>query len=289
MSRKKELVFEKDEIVIGGDLRALIYSYFHEIPVIYSSLHPPLRFDKFDKFLDPTLGVLGFPEGQICTPRQVWERLVFLLGISGLMPINNLENTLRVAENRLTVSTGTKLINFKFNKLVIYEDKGIAGLTRVSEEKRKKNRVVDWINVRSGCRHDHLYLEDDDDFVKEIYFYPTERSDNKKLKDLAAVSYLTDEQLKDFNFSDTMAKFKIKKMMKEAGIRGARNGRDVKNPEKYKYYAVKVEPAEREVWPDVVRYYEPDERFEFRYDTVEELLVQSGKPQGYLSKLCEVI
>jgi len=289
MSRKKELVFEKDEIVIGGDLRALLHSFSYNVPVIYSSLRPPLRFDRFDKFPSECLGPLGFSCAQTCTPRQVWERLVFLLGLSGLMPINNPENTLRVTENQLSVSANSRVIKFNFNKLVIYEDEGIAGLTRVTKEKREKNRVIDWVNVRSGCRHDHTYLEDDDDFVKEIYFYPTERSDNKKLKDLAAVSYLTDEQLRDFDFSDTMAKFKIKKMMKEAGIRGARNGRDVNRPDHYKYYAIKVEPAERQVLRDVVRYYEPDERFEFRYDTVEELLARGSRPKGYLSKLCEVI
>ena len=35
--------------------------------------------------------------------------------------------------------------------------------------------------------------------------------------------------------------------MKEAGIRGTRNGRDQLNPEKYKYYAIKLDSAERQV------------------------------------------
>jgi hypothetical protein len=37
--------------------------------------------------------------------------------------------------------------------------------------------------------------------------------------------------------------------MRKAGIRGARNGRDTKNPERYKYYAVKIETNKREVFP----------------------------------------
>ena len=94
-------------------------------------------------------------------------------------------------------------------------------------------------------------------------------------------------QLRDFDYSDTMAKFKIKDMMKQAGIRGARNGRDQKRPDKYKYYAIKVEPAEREVISRNVRHYEPDERFEFRYDSIEELITNASPPSGYLRKLCE--
>ena len=42
-----------------------------------------------------------------------------------------------------------------------------------------------------------------------------------------------------------MARFKILKMMKAAGMRGERNGRNPKYPERssvpYKYYAVKIE------------------------------------------------
>ncbi len=110
---------------------------------------------------------------------------------------------------------------------------------------------------------------------------------DRNLKDLAAISYLTDEQLADFNYSDTMVKFKVTKMMKEAGIRGARNGRDVNNPERYKYYAVKVEPAERQIITDVVRTFKPDDRFEFCYDTLEDIVSNIKRPEHYLGKLSE--
>ena len=78
-------------------------------------------------------------------------------------------------------------------------------------------------------------------------------------------------------------------MMKKAGIRGARNGRDQLRPERYKYYAIKVEPAERIVYSNDVRYYEQDERFEFCYDSVEEIISNSGAPGGYFRKLSEAL
>ena len=31
-----------------------------------------------------------------------------------------------------------------------------------------QNRVIDWVNVRSGCTPNFLHLQGDDDFVKEI-------------------------------------------------------------------------------------------------------------------------
>ena len=287
MKRKKELIFEKDKIVVGGDIRSLLYAYYHELPVVFSCPNPPFRFDVFSNC---NLELCGLPVDLPCTPRQVWEKLVFLLGLAGLMPVNGLDNNLRVVENTLVVTTGFKTIKFNFNKLVIFEDESIKGLTRISKEEKRPNRVIDWVNVRSGCRHGLDCLENDrESFVEKIYFYPSDRFDNKSLKDLVAVSHLTDDQLEDFEYSDTMAKFKIKKMMTEAGIRGARNGRDVNRPGHYKYYAIKLEPAERQVIRNSVRYYEPDDRFEFRYDTIEDILAMSRFPAGYLGKLCEVI
>jgi hypothetical protein len=130
---------------------------------------------------------------------------------------------------------------------------------------------------------------DGDDFINKVIFYPTQRAENKNFKDLYAESYLTDEQLADFDYSETMARFKILKMMKAAGMRGERNGRNPKYPENssvpYKYYAIKIEPAERVVYSATKRIYEPDPRFEFRYDTIEEALANAKRPKGYLGKL----
>ena len=283
--KKGGLTFEQDEIVVGGCVKALLYASFRELPVVFTRPIPPFRFDLFPA---DNLCKLGFELDETTTTREVWERLMFILGLSGLVLTNGLESSLRVDDRVLIVSAGPRPVKHNFRKLVIFDDRQIKGLPRVTEEKEETNRVIDWVNVRSGCRHDFDRLEDDgSDFVREILFYPSDRSDNKNFKDLAAISYLTNEQLRDFDYSDTMAKFKIKDMMKQAGIRGARNGRDQKRPDKYKYYAIKVEPAEREVISRNVRHYEPDERFEFCYDSIEELVANASPPSGYLRKLCE--
>jgi len=283
--KKGGLTFEQDEIVVGGCVKALLYASFRELPVVFTRPIPPFRFDLFPA---DNLSKLGFELDETTTTREVWERLMFILGLSGLVLTNGLESSLRVDDRVLIVSAGPRPVKHNFRKLVIFDDRQIKGLPRITEEKEETNRVIDWVNVRSGCRHDFDRLEDDgSDFVREILFYPSDRSDNKNFKDLAAISYLTNEQLRDFDYSDTMAKFKIKDMMKQAGIRGARNGRDQKRPDKYKYYAIKVEPAEREVISRNIRHYEPDERFEFRYDSVEELIANASPPSGYLRKLCE--
>ncbi len=285
--KKGGLTFEQDKIVVGGCVKALLYASLRELPVVFSRPAPPFRFDLFPA---NNLSKLGFELDETTTSREVWERLMFLLGLSGLALTSGFESSLRVDGKTLVVSSGSRSIRYNFNKLVIFDDKEIKGLPRIAKEEKASSRVIDWVNVRSGCSHDFHRLEDDgSSFVREIIFYPSERSDNKNWKDLAAVSYLTDEQLNDFDYSDTMARFKIVDMMKKAGIRGARNGRDQLRPGKYKYYAVKVEPAERQVISRNVRYYEPDERFDFCYDSDREnYRNRNAAPRGYISKLCEV-
>ena len=283
MSDLRSHIYDKETIVIGGDLRTLLYAYSNELPVIYANPQRPFQFDEIQH---ENLSILGLEPTRPHKQSELWARVNFFLGLSGLLPMGANATNLRITENQLSITTKySKNVKFNFNRLVVINDNKIFGLPELRKETREKNRVIDWVNVRSGCSHNILHLSSDRDFVREVIFYPTDRSDNRSLKDLVTISYLTDEELDDFNFSDTIVKFKVTKMMKEAGIRGARNGRDVLNPQRYKYYAVKIEPAHRVVEPNTAIYYEKDDRFEFRYDTLEEILDQLKSPSGYLSKL----
>ena len=151
-------------------------------------------------------------------------------------------------------------------------------------------KVIDWVDVKSGMMHGYDYIKTDSDFVKEIYFYPSTRFVGSiDRKDLVSVSYLKKYQLENFENSDTYVKFKILKLMKAAGIRGARNGRDFKNPEKYKYYAVKIEPRKREVQRLQRDIYEDTESIIFDYRSAEDIYVDSKKKSAYNIKLNELI
>ena len=281
-------IYDKDEIVIGGCLPSLLYAFKNNFPVIFANPKPPFRYDKIEKDYD--LSFLGLDPFEMYYQRQVWERLLLLLGLSGNLPLSSNASGMRIVDNLLTVTTNNhRVVKFTFDKLVVFDDEGVTGLPPISGEIKEKNRVIDWVNVRQGAKHQYDEIYGEGDFVNRIIFYPSDRSDNKKLKDLIAISYLSDEQVLDHEYSDTMVKFKVLKMMKLIGIRGTRNGRDVKNPEKYKYYAIKIEPAERVVEPNINRYYEPDERFEFRYDSVFDLLKDPKTPRDYLGKLCGLL
>ena len=262
-------------LVIGGSLNALIYSYKMGMPVLFVRPDAPSRFDYLPG--DTLTGV---------TQRQAWEALMFILNLSGLLLYPNMANRLKVEEHRLIVKTDRSVVTIEFDNLVIFDDFGLDGLPKLTAETKDKNRVVDWINVRSSGRHDINFLYDDSDFVSEVIFYPSDRSDNKNHRDLVAISYLTDDEVLDFDHSSTMVKFKVLEMMKGAGIKGKRNGLDPRDKSKYKYYAIKLEPAKRIVRNLSKRTYEHDERFIFIEDDLGELLsMKDGKHPINLSEI----
>ena len=281
--------YEYDTIVIGGGLNAKVYAYYTKCPCICGNNVAPFRFDMLQKEVVQKL------PGQNKNSLQNWEVLNFILGMSGQLPMGDKVTSLNIRDNIIKATTkDSRLAKFEFNKLVIFDDKDVYGLPLIKEKKVGKSRVLDWFNVRSGMEHDHDLFETQDNFVREVIFYSSDRFGTQKSgrnrKDLVSVSYLEEDQVNDFEYSDTMARFKILKMMKDAGIRGARNGRDVNNPEVYRYYSPKIEATQREIIPDVTNYYEEDPRFEFRYDTPEEIASEFNKePDSYASKLINLL
>tara|TARA_R100000908_G_C3747952_1_gene142963 strand:+ start:434 stop:1198 length:765 start_codon:yes stop_codon:yes gene_type:complete len=231
------------------------------LPVLFVKSDAPSRFDYLPGSALSTIN-----------KRQAWEALMFILNLSGLLLFPNMLNRLKVEDDFLLARTPRGTIKIKFEKLTIFDDFALDGLPRIMSEIKEKNRVIDWLNVRSSGRHDINFIHDDGDFVSEVIFYPSDRSDNKNHKDLVAVSHLTDAEVLDFDYSSTMVKFKVLEMMKKAGIKGKRNGLDPRNKNKYKYYAIKIEPAKRSVVNMSKRTYEYDDRFLFIEDDLTDIL-----------------
>jgi hypothetical protein len=279
-------IYQYDTIAIGGGLNAKMYAYFNKCPCIYGSNASPFRFDLLEK---------GMPLFETKNKLQAFEKISFILGLSGQLPMGDKAASINIRDNILKVTThNSRLAKFTFNKLVIFDDQGVFGLPPIRKQEIGKSRVLDWFDVRSGMEHNHDCFDAKTNFVQKIIFYPSDRFGNQTSgrvrKDLVAISYLDEDQIEDFDYSGTMARFKILQKMKDTGIKGARNGRDMNNPEIYRYYSPKIEATQREVFPNIKNYYEEDERFEFRYDTPEEIIEQfNNAPDSYASKLLNLL
>ena len=218
---------EYDRVVLGGDLQSLKYAHKNTCPVIFFNPNPP-----------------NIIEGG----REEWDALCMSLSLAGLIPFGEKVSRLRIENNKLIVIASNKTYVVAVGQKLIVSNNGdnIEGLP-TPYEKCDKFKVVDWINVYSGMSHDIHVIEDTTDFVKCVFFYPTERLDgyHPDKKDAAAISYMTGAQLKDPDWSDSYVRLKVLKMMQDHGIRG------------------KIEVVKREVQPDEKTIYPKTEFVEF--------------------------
>ena len=286
------------EIVIGGGLSAVLYAYHTDSVLLRSDDEGPPPFDFFESDIDLSAFHITASKFQLhsnsdykvigAPKRNLWERLSFIKSVSGGIPFADKITAIRInRESKLvTISSPGTSTDLAYEKLRIFDDKnlhGVSDLQNISTLcENKKYKVLDWFDVRSGCRHKFDYISTDDDFVREIFFYPSDRMDgNHDLKDLVAVSYLNREQLESIEYSDTYARLKAKAIMKEHGIRGTRNGRDTKNPEKFKYYALRLESAHRDIYEIEKNFYYDTEDIIFDTRTPEQILSQTAATQSY--------
>ena len=216
----------------------------------------PLFFETFDP--KSNLELVGFenktrlittPAGEVeigLEKYKVYRKLSLMMSMAGLLPLSNKAVSMRLVDNNTikVVLDHARSVKFRFENLVVFQK------ALLEPKDPPKYMVLDWMNVRSGMVHPFDRIENDSPFVECIHFYPSERIDgDHDKKDLVSVSYLTREQMNSYEYSDTYARFKVVSDMKKAGIRGARNGRDTKNPDKYKYYAIRTETEKRQVIP----------------------------------------
>ena len=255
------------ELIIGSNINALMHCFQSECKLVYTRATPPSIIDKSIFLNDQEYNAI-----------DLWKRLYFLLSVSGKIIFSDKVEGLRLEDDNINIFTKrARKYTQSYDKFYIYDDYQVHGVSHLEKEERENiYTVYDWFAVRSGMKHEFNVLKGDDGFVKELVFYPSERIDgNHDYKDAVGISYLTKEQLSDYDFSDVSARFKAAYMMKEAGIRGTRNGRDSRNKSKYKYYAVKVESAKRDIIAPK-KLYKNTENYIFKHNDDTISVVKNG-------------
>lgn len=246
---RRKHVYKVDKLVIGSDLAALMYAFLSNSTFIFDKVIQPITFEylpiNFPVSMfnhEPTITRRQTANGfvEFGTPKiEIWNKLIFIMSSTGLLPFGTKEVTIRQQDELLAVKTKSR--NYYYE---------------VSEIERIKNtyskyRVYDWVDIRSCGLIGLEYIETDDRFVNEIFFYPSDRNGtHKSMLDIFTISQLTESQLDDFDFGETMVRLRVTSLLKELGIRGPRNGKNPTYPrssEKYKYAPIKLEHNYREI------------------------------------------
>jgi len=252
-------VIKHEEIVVGSSLSAVIFAFNNELPLFFTEPRHPKNIDRADINEDLSfLGIDNEPKTFNSFGNQfelgvqkslIWDRLTMALALDGKLPLANLCKSIRYNGDTLVFNDEYKKIGeIEFEKCYFYGDDNTIGLVKVKKEPR--NYIChDWIRFRVGGKHDCDYIKTDDDFVNEIYYYlPYKQRGHSAIKTACSISKLKTEQIHDFDYSGTMACFKVVHEMKSRGMRArvSEYGPDGK-PKKYKAY--KTEHLRRELEP----------------------------------------
>lgn len=236
---KQEFFYNK--IIIGGSLEALLYSFVTETPIIIREPIIPFELEKVTNLVD--FKFLGYEGARSIYKSELWDRLTFLLSMGGLVLLPNIVKNIRSERKAFTITTiDNSRIKVRYNERIDFDKISNSSLN-----------VYDWFHVHSGTVHPHILIEDKKSrFVNKLFFHSPKRIGlNRSRKDVVAFSKIRSADIENYESSESYARLKVLKMMKDNGIRGTANGYNKKGIQLH--YAVKIEHSHR----DIIKNYTP--------------------------------
>ena len=190
--------FEWENVVIGADLDAIRFAHDNSYYLIKN--RPP-QHHSYESV------------------EEEWAEKMYQLYDLALVPFTNKSHNIRIfpEDNIIKVFTEHNVFLVKYKNLHIFDDENVtgAGLDR----KLLHYRVIDWFDCQGLYDLDFDEIVTMDKFVHKIKLFKTRRIDGtQRYLDLLSESFLADNQLKNFEYGDTMARFKITDLLKKRGV-----------------------------------------------------------------------
>jgi len=233
--------FFYNNIIIGGSLEALLYSFVSETPIIIKEPIIPFELEKVTNLVD--FKFLGYEGVRDIYKSELWDRLTFLLSMGGLVLVPNIVKNIRSERKAFTITTiDNSRIKIRYNERIDFDKISNSSLN-----------VYYWFHVHSGTVHPHIFIEDRKSrFVNKLFFHSPRRIGlNRSRKDVVAFSKIRTADIESYESSESYARLKVLKMMKDNGIRGTANGYNKRGLQLH--YSVKFEGSHR----DIIKNYTP--------------------------------
>lgn len=224
------------KIITGGSLESLFYAYATETPIVITQPYVPFELETIE--YHNMFQLLGYDTNHSLLKVQLWDRLVFVLSMAGLVMMPNNVRSVRHEKRKIVFALNDN------SRFVIEYDHMI----KFDEHIEGMVDVYDWFDIKSGSKTQLEQLIDpDDDLVNKIIFYDSRKrgQQGKGRKDLIAFSRLNEFGLLEYESSEGYVRLKTLQMMKEAGMRGTPNGYNKKGLQNH--YALKIEHTHREI------------------------------------------
>jgi len=237
-------IHNHEAVVIGSNLKAVLYAFTNKLPILFTDHQRPFRFEYLERDVDTDcVGVasdttiLSTHEGNIKvgpSAAALWDRLVFIMALTGQVPLSNLCSRMRYDDHSLVCSNDySKIGEIQFENAYYFGDDNCTGLIE-KEVAPAVYTCYDWIAFNRGGKHEIDLIQTTDDFANQIWFYPSDRIDgNTSVKDACIISHVRATDIDEFDYSQTMARFKMIHEMEERGMRGMFNGYSPTGTPKY--------------------------------------------------------
>ena len=242
------------DVIIGHSPQALLFSYLYDIPIIINKKPSDVSFDFCEA--DLPLCLVGLEndktifktnEGSMqfgISKAKLASDLLLPLSVSGLLLNSAIPWSIKVENGNISYFTKARKYSISYRYLRIFDADNITGVN--IKKDKTFYEVYDSIYIRSSNKSDIEYIKSKDNFVKEIYIYPSNRNGTRKEdRDIMCKSILTKEQLNSFDYSDTICRMKVAAKMKENGFMGSRAALNKKDPLRHYHRDLSLVSAER--------------------------------------------
>jgi hypothetical protein len=192
---RADVDFIWDDVVIGADTDAIDFAHENNFYLLKNRIPHHHSYENLE---------------------SAWAKKSYELYDKGLCPFTDKIQTVRVDPETKTakVVTGHGHYIVKYQNLHVFDIDNVAGTT-ISRE-LTHYRVVDWFDCKGLHNLTCRQITTNDDFVNKLVFFKTCRIDgDQKYLDLLCESFLSEDQLKNFDYSDTMARFKVKDILQK--------------------------------------------------------------------------
>ena len=222
------LEYTLDNVVVGWREEAVSFAREHGYPLIVNSDQRPFHYFGGDQDI-----------------KTKWYEGIFDLGMRSLLPIPFDIERISLEDGGLRVVTRNNTKVFMgCGKLYIFDFENVFG-TNI-DEVVEDYLVYDLFNIRRGSLiKEEIAVRPQDVFMDEIAFIASRRvSQNRdgRYKDILVSSVIDIDDIKNFDFSETMVKLFLERKLRELKIKSD-SGR-----------AVKIEHSERHIIKNKIRY-----------------------------------
>ena len=190
--------FKWKNVVIGADLDAIEFAHDNKFFLIKN--RPP-HHHSYE------------------STENIWAEKSYELYNLGLTPFADKVSSIRITpeEKLIKIITHKSAFTVQYEELHLFDTENVSGVSLKREIARY--RVVDWFDCKGLYDLDFDEMATEDQFVNKIKLFKTLRIDgDQKYLDLLCESFLTEDQLKSFDYSDTMVRFKVADLLKKRGI-----------------------------------------------------------------------